>query len=483
VAAATIACLLLLVPQLGAWLRLRYAWGFNLWQYLPPGAVAVLAVALLLLCTRRAREVAIEAAVALARRLRPKGAWALAAASPFVFFALREREFFGDAVLYPLLFADGWRFVVPELGSSHLLWLSTRLADVLVCGWGSGFCYEASSSGVTRTCLQGLICGVGAAALVLWARAARLLAPGPGRRLFVLAFVFCGGLLRLLMGHVEVYAFVLAAAGAYVWAALAWLCGRCRWWVPCLALGIAFWLHQAFAVLAPSLLHLLLLRPAPHGRRWSRRLPVALLLGLGPTLLFLLAIALFWPGEDLGHAWTKTLQILGIEPDPLGLGLWLPSRAHLKFLLNSFFVLAPAGSAIALGFALFSPRSLVGTSESSFLAGICACTLLYACALQPVWGPYDWDLFSLAAVATAALAGHLMATRLAPRRLGHLGALSIGASLLLVTVPFVWVGIAPSRDAGPFRPGEAAALRAAVSELGEGPAWVEHVRRRLSPWL
>ena len=120
--------------------------------------------------------------------------------------------------------------------------------------------------------LQLALCASGALALLCVWRAGRYLAPGHGAGVALL--ILSGGLLRVFAGHVEVYGFLLAAAGAYLWSALAHLAGRASWTTPCLALGVAVWLHPSAVALLPSLVLLLHRTPLPRpGRR--------IVLGLG----------------------------------------------------------------------------------------------------------------------------------------------------------------------------------------------------------
>ena len=77
---------------------------------------------------------------------------------------------------------------------------------------------------------------------------ARLLAPDAGRALLLLLLVLGGGLLRVLAGHVEVYAFVLLCAVAYFRTALDCLAGRRPVTHAALAFGVGLWMQRRWAL-------------------------------------------------------------------------------------------------------------------------------------------------------------------------------------------------------------------------------------------
>jgi hypothetical protein len=289
-----------------------------------------------------------------------------------------------------------------------------------------------------------------------------------------------------------VYSFVLLCAGAYLWSALAYLDGRVRWPIPCLVLGTGVWMHLSFGFALPSLLVLLLL--ADRERRVREQLPRwigSLALAGVPTLVFLLFMGLAGHQEDLERAWGKVLSIVGVTADPHVEGgsfvrLWggtstagtdyvIFSWPHLKYLANDFFVLAPAALPVLLCFGLFARRAFTATREGLFLSSLCLCLGFYACVVRPVWGPHDWDIFTLTAFCFATLSGLLLVQRYDDRALAPLAAVLIGATLALVTIPLLVIGVEPAHEAGPFAHGAIA--------MQEGETAWQTFLSKIEPWL
>jgi len=475
-------CVLLIPVELGWVPGLEYAWGTNFWGYLPGPAAGVLSAATLLLCWRPARGLLIRGARSAQRPFSgPSGRWlaaALLAALPLLLFILRERSFFGDALFLMMASLSGFRFAVPDVGSFFLFALAVR---------------SARSLGIDPTAfIQALSCVLGSVAIAAFALVSRRLAPDPTSRASIVALALCGGVARVFVGHVEIYAFVLVFAALYLHAAFAFLAGRCAWWVPSLALGAGIWLHLSFAFLAPTL-PLLFQLAAPGGgsravaMRTARGWAVAAL----PIPLFVLSMWALGYQDDLARTWEKALHILGFLPNKNFEGgslirLWwqesvagtdyvLFSWAHLKHLANAYFILAPAAPPILLGFLLFDRDRFTATRELSFLSGACVCMLVYSVVVRPIWGPHDWDQFTLTATCLGLLAGTLLVHRFGDDLRAHLMALAIGASLLFVTVPFVALTISPSHAAGPF------VLRDLPT--AEGDTTWDLFLRQVEPWL
>lgn len=458
----------------GLWSVPARAWGFALWSYLPPAVATGFAAALLSLCAARVRaalaragEAALAGLAASPRAARAAAPVALAG----LFWLLRERRLHGDSNI--LLFTAGskTRFLFPDLGASWLFHAARQVANAI------------GVEGLVTT--QVLVSVCGAAAVLCLVRLAPYLAPTRGRAAFVVAGVLSAGLLRVLAGHVEVYAFVLLAAGAYLWAACAHLRSRCGVGPPAFAFGIGLWLHASFAVLLPSLLWLVF-REGDALRRGAR----AALLVAAPTLFFLAEMAAIGAWDDLRAAGEAALRIAGLRE---GAGLrqyWLRppgasagpgtewvflSAPHLRYLANASFLLVPVTLPALVAFAVARPRRLVATAESRLLALACAGAVPYAIALRPVWGPWDWDLFSLTGLCVGLLACHLLAVSLSDGDFADLGPWLVGAALLLVGLPLVAIGFAPLHAGGPF------ASDAIGWEAGE-PPW-RAIERFLEPWL
>jgi hypothetical protein len=151
------------------------------------------------------------------------------------------------------------------------------------------------------------------------------------------------------------------------------------------------------------------------------------------------------------------------------------SWPHLKYLANAGYLLAPAAAPLVIAFAARSPGVLFARRETAFLSATTAMLLVYAAIVRPVWGPYDWDVFSLPALCAAALAADLLVHQLSGSRRAQLAALVIAASLLLVTAPFVAIGIAPSREAGLFAQERI--------ERAPGESEWQAFERKIGPWL
>ena len=474
-------CAVLAVAQLGVVPPLRHAWALNLWQYLPTPFTFGLAVLTLALGWPALR-------VALLRRLPSgvatavfpesvAGGGGFVAGTAVVLWLLRERRMYGDSDILLYNAATGSAFLFPDIGATFVFQLCQRLAGAL---------------GVSGPAVvQVAVALAGGATVYCFARVARLLAPTPPRALLFLLLVLGGGVLRVLAGHVEVYAFVLLCAGAYFWSAIACLQGRCRSRWVALAFGAGLWMHLSFSFLAPSLLAVLLLAPAKTagGASLPRRVLTATLVGAAPIAAFLLLMLLCGHTAELAQALETLRRWGGIEPSPVGHEAFLRgpfaasgagtryailSAGHVKYLANAFFLLAPAALPILAVLLAVAPRRFLATHEAIFLTVAALFMLLYALVVRPVWGPYDWDLFSLTAVALAALAAYLLLQSLDDPPLTELGVLLVGATLLLITIPFLAVGIAPARSAGPFAYGISA-------EAGESP--IDTFERQLGPWL
>jgi hypothetical protein len=443
---------LLAATQLG-WLPFaRHAWGFTLWAYLPGWAAGLLAAASLALCAPRVRAGVVAAAAAAARRV-PRGPLAPAAAAAAValaFWLVRERTLAGDSAVLVAAAHGGHAFVFPEVGATFLLRACLRAGTAL---------------GMRPVeAMRVLACACGGAATWWLLRLARELAPGLPAAAVALFFL-SGGLARVFAGRVEVYAPLLVALLGYLGAALRAVRGEGRVGAAALWLGAAIWLHAAAVLLVPSLLAVPLLRQPALARReaWSRGIGACALAAL-PLAGFLVGQVLAAGAGSLAHTASRALEILGRGDAPdatrwwvrgrggapsIGTDVVLLGRAQLKYLSNSFHVLVPAAlPLLALGL-LRRPRALVAGPAGRLLACAALPLALYALALRPFWGPWDWDLFA----ATALVLGCFAVRVLAELRAAHgpgLVAAVIGMALLFVGIPFLWIGAGAPRDVGPF---------------------------------
>lgn len=485
VALAIAACALLVPVQLGWVTALSHAWGFNLWQYQPPAVAALLGVALLSLAFRRVRSWLLGGIERVEQLIvdaigRRRALVLLLVAVPVALWFLRERRFYGDSTILVYSSLSGSEFVFPEIGASFLLGWSIHVARAL--GTSSLSVYQL------------LMCGSGAVAVGCFLGLGRSLAPEGARGSLFAALVLCGGVLRVFAGHVEVYGFVVAAAAAYLWAAAAFLRGRCGYSLPALAFGVGLWIHLSFAFLAPSLVLLpLLVATRGSALQYSKHLAIAFAAGIAPTALFIAVMLAAGNSADLDAAWSSVVSAAGLAAhgggEDLSRELWLrgwhqtPGTGtrytmlggpHLKYLANSFFLLTPAGVPL-LFFLAASPKRFTATPQAVFLSVAALSTLLYSIVLRPIWGPFDWDLFSLTAVCLASLAAYLLLREFDQPLLAHFCLVVIAGSLLLATIPLLLAGLDTPRDAGPFsQPG--------ISAIGD-ESTERAFDRQIGPWL
>jgi len=438
-----------------------YAWGFNFWQYLPRWVPPLLGVTSLALCSGAVRSAVASGADRLrSGRFATPGLPSKAVALLLVFSAfwlLRERQILGDSGIL-LWTSSSWEaFHIPEIGATFLLGSLSRFGRSLAL----------DLDGVIEL-VRFAVCVSGALALLLMGQAARYLTPG--HALSGVLLLASGGLLRIFAGHFEVYAFVLAAVGAYLWASLAYLNGRGPWLAPCLTLGAAIWMHFSAVCLIPSLLLLPRLSArAGSASQEAGRIITGLALAASPSVVFLLVFWMLGAGAEFEQRWEVVSEILGTSDDPNALNRWVrgwggePSRGtdfvflslpHLKYLGNAAHVLAPGAFPLLVWFAWRNPRGFRATALARFLLAASLPLLVYALALRPIWGPFDWDLFAITAFFLAALSAHLLHATLRDPTYAHVVIWIVGFSLLFVGIPLLLMGVATPGDAGPFAVGE-----------------------------
>lgn len=444
--------------SLGAVPPLAYHWGLNLWSYLPSGwvaALASLAVGVSIGPLRRWLGARLQPLWREAAELPPRlSAVLLFAIAVGLLFQFRERAMYGDSLLILLWGIGDFAFVVPDLGATFLTGRLLRLAVAI--GVDPALLFQSAS----------VLLG-GVTLLLVRAGMARL---WPGHVATAVVLVAGTGLMRVFAGHIEVYAVQLPAVVAYLWAALARVDGRAPWWLPCLALGFAIWVHLSVVLLLPSLLALAWLvrdeaGPASFLAQATRHVAVAAVpglvffAGLGVTGDLLPAIEAQLP---------KVMQILGLGPEAveeggkrwwvrgwggepsIGTDVVFLSPAHLKYLFNAAFLLAPVTLPLALWGLARRGRLAWADPKARFLLAVAAPLVLYPMVLRPFWGPYDWDLFSISAVAIGFVAVRLLALwPEADRRSGRL-AWAIAVQLAFVGIPFLVMNALDLVPAGPF---------------------------------
>jgi hypothetical protein len=470
--------LVLCEAQLG-WLPFsEHAWGFNFWAYLPPGLAFGFAGTALALCHPRVRQLLIDGAGS-ASRLSAGWSWYTRDVIVFVatvslLWTLRERALIADSSLLFHAALRGWQFVFPDVGATFLMH-SVVHADFL------------PMSPLHR--LQLIYCVLGGFMVLITLRVGNLLGGGSVLALLLLTT----GVGRIFAGRVETYSVLLCAVMVYMWASLAYLRGRVGWWAPCLALGVSGWLHLSSLFLAPSIALLpRLAHPELPLRAWLGQLGRGALVAALPMVSFALVIAVFGKTADLERAYQVAMEIVagretaeglnkqwwvrvGDRPAEMGIDYVLLSIPHLKYLANASHLLMPFAPWLVLLGALFA-RPGFRMPIARFLGVAAAPTVLYAFALRPFWGPFDWDLFAITALCVGLLAAHLLATTVARETRAHIATCLIGFQALFVGLPFLAMNVVSLRDAGPFAAGYYA-RNILEFEPGEPP------RGPLAPWL
>lgn len=436
---------------------LAHFWGFNLWQYLPFWVQVGLCSGVLLICWPPASK-KIAYWLRTVARWTPNGhplmvLGAIQLTVTLLFWFLRERIPVADSLILLFSAQSGSAFLLPEMGATYLAFFAAVKVGPLI---------QLSPA----ESIQLLVCLFGGLAVVAIIRVARFLAPDRESRAFVVSFLLCSGMLRIFAGHIEVYAMVLCGGIIYLWAACSYLREKCDFRLPCVVLGIDLWLHLAFICLVPSLLLLPNLKTQAPQLKLARRVIDLLWVAL-PTALFLLAMHVAGQDHSLKAAWLTCERILNLRPDPMlpnrwvGFGLddgsltatyTLFSASQFKYLVNAFFILAPWSLPVLVFLAVLSPKRLIETKEARFLSIVCLPLLLYAFALRPIWGPYDWDLFSLTALYVSFLAAHIWIAGMPERPVPDFVVFWLVAGLLFIAIPFLWMGVSVSYPAGPFAP-------------------------------
>jgi len=366
-----------------------------------------------------------------------------------VLWQLRERHPVADSLILLIASQSESVFLFPEMGATYLTFLAATKA-----GPSLGLSPAAS--------IQLLVCLFGGLTLISMIRISDFLASHREMRAFIVAYPLSAGMVRVFAGHIEVYAMVLCGGTLLLLTVCAYFKDRCNLLLPCFVLGVNLWLHLQFLCLVPSVLALPVLK---HPARPLKLAPtfVSLATVVAPTVVFLLVMFLTGQEHSLKAAWMTCERVLNLRPDPELPNRWvgfsretttyaLFSMSQLKYLFNAFYLLAPSALLVLPLFAVFSPKRLIKSPQARFLVLAAVPLVLYAFVLRPIWGPYDWDLFSLTALFLSFLAAHLLTAWLSERSRPDLAVWIIVAGLLFVAVPFLWIGISVSHAAGPFAP-------------------------------
>jgi hypothetical protein len=468
-------CLLVLMIELAAIPPLSRQWGLTFWFYLHPAVSVSLAACVVALLVPQVRRslVGLCGRIPWNRRL----GLSLFVVLTLVMWIVRSRYAYGDSrIFFFWMNTSPALFVFPDIGATFLL-KASHMAG------------KASGIGGLEL-VQALIILCGPLAMYFFYRAARLLAPNETGALLIVALVFSSGMARVFSGHLEVYAFVIVSLGAYLWAGLAFLAGRCGWVPVSLAFGFGLWVHVQYLFLSPSIMLLfVLVEPGRSLGHYLKCWIPAGLVTLAPTAAFFLLLLVTGHGQDLEAAVEKMLHWSDVGPTPEGHEAWIRlwggsgpgtlymilGPGHLKYLINTFFVLAPWTFVLLAWLASRVPRRFVSGKQALFLGCACSMAVLYALIVRPVYGPYDWDLFSLTAALATLLAGHLLVTSMPRQGFSDLAALLIGSALLFTAIPFLIVGFSPRADAGPFATDQARPV--------PGERFEDSFNRLIEPWL
>jgi hypothetical protein len=433
----------------------RYAWAVNLWAYQPVAVGLVLGALALTISLGAVRRSLIEGLDQLSLRIGKNALIppAVGAVVALVFWLLTGDDFSPDARVFGGAMVNGYDFIFPDTGATWIIFRLSRLALI--------FGLPVDSLVRMGSCLAG---GTTVALLISMSRRGML---GPVRPFGLsTGLLLSAGLVRVFVGRVETYPFLLVAVAAYVWLALRFLHDGRGWYLTCFMAGIAVWLHAAAVGLALSLAILprLVSRDLAFGP-WFGTLFRGALVAVVPYLLFLSGVITLGDDFSLDDSLATAVEILGGndadtatrwwvrgwggEPS-IGTDVVFASKAQLKYLANAAFLLCPSAIPVLLYLFAAGGRKLGRDATALFLAALCLPLIAYAFALRPFWGPYDWDLFSITGFALILFQAYALELVIEPVRLRLLAVWMVGFQLFFVGAPFVALRDVPPRDAGPF---------------------------------
>ena len=433
----------------------RHAWAVNLWAYqpLPVGLVlAVLALSISNGAVRRALISSIDR-IGMGLDARAITAPVIGGVVFVLLWLFTDNELSPDARVFGGAMLGGYEFIFPDVGATWIIFSLERLGAVF--GLTDFRLFRILS------CLAG---GVTIGLLVSMSRRGML---GPARP-FGLAtgLLLSAGLIRAFAGRVEVYPLLLVGVAWYVWLALRFLQNEQGWYLTCFAAGIAFWLHAAAIGLALSIV--ILPRLASNDlalARWMGLLVRGALVAAVPSLVFFLGLMFLGNAVSMEGAMARAVEILGGNDantatrwwvrgwggDPsIGTDIVFGSWAQLKYLANTAFLLCPSAVPVLTILFMVKGKQIGKDRTLRFLGALCLPLVAYSFALRPFWGPYDWDVFSMTALALILFQSYALELVVEASLLRHLTIWLVGFQLLFVGVPFLALRFVPLRDAGPF---------------------------------
>lgn len=217
------------------------------------------------------------------------------------------------------------------------------------------------------------------------------------------------GLMQLFFGYIENYSFAAAGILLFLWLGRRVLQGHGALWQAALILGITNATHPSTIVLGPALLYLAWVK-------WQRGTASALRVVVETALpLLLVAGGTLWLMEAGGHGLAAifTTDRPGGSDASWFVPLWgtrtrweaytLLSWLHLRDLLNQMLLVAPVVLPSLLWIMLAARGS--NQTEQGETRRFLTIAALFHLLLIAVWNPdyggqRDWDLFSLAWIAT-----------------------------------------------------------------------------------
>jgi hypothetical protein len=126
------------------------------------------------------------------------------------------------------------------------------------------------------------------------------------------------------------------------------------------------------------------------------------------------------------------------------------SHAHLKYLGNAAWLLAPAGLPLLAGFALVRRGRIASTPVTKFLAITSLSLVVGSCLVRPASGPFDWDMLSVTALFLVFFAGVLLSQMSIESGRRHLAAAVIALQFLFFGLPLSAIALGGAEPAGPF---------------------------------
>jgi hypothetical protein len=290
-------------------------------------------------------------------------------------------------------------------------------------------------------------------------------------------WVLCGlvmtlGTMQLFFGYIEDYTVITLGVLIYAWLALRYLRGRAPLWQPAVALALSHAFHPATLVLAPSLLYLAWLTPCcasgvqPYRtvRTGGRRALLGRLLVIaapyvvvgGSLLAFMTAgghgLSTLLGAEAPGggdHRWMVPLVATTTQWEHYTMF----SLGHLLDIINEQLLSAPVIWPALLLAVIFGWNALRRSlnarprSESNELIFLSLAVLSYV-LLIVTWnadygGQRDWDLFSVAAVPAALLAGYVLPRALPERPALGAAGWALVAAQAVHTVAWIYQNTRP----------------------------------------